>query len=190
LPPRHALVLLLLALLLAGCAPGPTPATTPTWIPPSPTEALPVASPVAATESAPTSIPSGLWTGAPTYALDTPQRYQLIFDPALWTLNPTGSPTPADRMLQHQTLPDCTITPAAGHGLGPGWTTEHGSRQLAGVTFETVAVSENGVLRFVNYFTGRGEFYTGFGVAFEGQPTQCLEQAEAVLATFRIVELP
>jgi hypothetical protein len=90
-------------------------------------------------------------------------------------------------MLQHRTLSGCSIVPAAGHGLGPGWSAEQGSRRLGAVGFETAAVSENGALRFVNYFTGDSGFYTGFGVTVGADTNEPQERAEVVLASFQIV---
>jgi hypothetical protein len=58
---------------------------------------------------------------------------------------------------------------------------------LGAVGFETVAVSENGTLRFVNCFAGDSEFYTGFGVTVGADANECLERAEVVLASFHIV---
>ncbi len=92
-----------------------------------------------------------------------------------------------DRMLQYRILSGCSIVPAAGHGLGPEWSAEQGSSMLGAVGFETVAVSENGALRFVDYFTGDSGFYTGFGVTVGADANERLERAEVVLASFQIV---
>jgi hypothetical protein len=181
-PTRLGSVTVLLAgILLPAClTTRPLPATPSS--PPIPTS---TPAPPAATQTAET-LP-GVWTGQPTYGSDSPRLFHLTFDPSICSLMPTGMVPPNDRMLQHRTLSGCSIVPAPGHGLGPGWSVDQGSRMPGAVGFETVAVSENGALRFVNYFTGDSGFYTGFGVTVGAGATECLEWAEVVLASFQIV---
>ena len=181
-PTRLGPVTVLLAgILLTAClTTRPLPATPSS--PPIPT-ATPT--PPAATQTA-EPLP-GVWTAQPTYGSGSPKLFYLTFDASIWSLMPTGMAPSNDRMLQHRTLSGCSIVPAAGHGLGPGWSAEQGSRRLGAVGFETAAVSENGALRFVNYFTGDSGFYTGFGVTVGADTNEPQERAEVVLASFQIV---
>ena len=166
--------------------PSPTPLTTPTDLPPTPTETLPptpeLPTPASLTQALET------WSGAPTYVAESqPGLYFSVeYDGSSWALTEDELGSPA---LVHRHIPYCQIAPVGGRGLPAGWTVDDQFRAVGEVQYEVVTASQDGVVQFVNYFSG-GAVQTGFQVTFQEQRDECLQAAEAVLATLTSVPAP
>lgn len=74
----------------------------------------------------------------------------------------------------------CTLRVAGGHALGPGWTTQESSLQVADVPFITVLASYEGTPQFITYSLENG---TVFEIASATDFTQCQQAGEAILKT-------
>jgi hypothetical protein len=166
--------------------PSPTSLTTPTDLPPTPTETL---LPTAELPT-PASLTHALetWVGAPTYAAESqPGLYFSVeYDGSSWALTEDELGSPA---LVHRYIPYCQIAPVGGRGLPAGWTVDDQFRAVGEVQYEVVTASQDGTAQFVNYFSG-GAVQTGFQVTFQEQKDECLQAAEAVLATLTSVPAP
>jgi hypothetical protein len=83
----------------------------------------------------------------------------------------------------HRDIPYCQITPTAGRGMPRGWTVESTFRQIGSLQFEVATASQEGQVKFINYFGRAGGVVTGFQVSFLEQMEACLADAEEVFAT-------
>jgi hypothetical protein len=125
------------------------------------------------------------WVDLPSYPIDRPLMTQLTYDPEIWVLTPDQF---GHTVLAHRTIPYCQIARASAGGLPPGWSAETGSKTVSGIYFETVSVSENGTLRYINYFTpGKSVVKTGFEVSFVDDREACITDAETVLASLSFI---
>lgn len=156
----------------------PPPTVTPTLLPPIelPTE-MPFA-PFRETWQSEPSLPNDI---------ERDLNFTVLYDPDLWALTNDQF---GFEVLAHRTIPYCQIEKARASGLSPGYTAEQGYKQVGGIYFQTVSVSLNGQLIYVNYYGGRGkEALTVFGVAFEEQPDICIADAEKVLSTLQFINI-
>lgn len=156
--------------------PIPPPTETPTLPPPLELPTLPVFVPFRQT-----------WQSDPSLPDDSVRdlNFTLLYDPDVWALTEDlfGS-----QVLAHRTIPYCIIEKARPGGLSPGYTAEQGFAQVGSINYQTISVRLNGVLKYVNYYGGRGkQALTVFMVSFEEQPETCLADAEKVLATLQFI---
>lgn len=156
--------------------PGPTP--TETLLP---LLELPTARPFAPSRAA--------WTGLPTYPADSQPGFlfRVDYDPDLWALTEDNF---GASVLAHRQIPYCLLLPWSGRGLPAGLQVEHEFRTIGGASFDVHTITRDGNLEFAAYVGGDRKIVTGFQVAFEEQKEQCIEAAEAVLATLRSVPSP
>ena len=175
-----------------------TEAAAPTE-PPAPTESLPPTDTAMPTLEPPTptlqtpeptwtpAVP-GAWTGQPTYPESRADMFFLLtYDFSVWNYGEDDFGLPN---LSHRSIPGCSIAPTVGRGLSPDWVVESTFRPVGALTFEVVTASQNGVVKFVNYYGGDGIVFTGFQVTFNGGMEACLRDAETVLATLSSVPAP
>ncbi len=122
------------------------------------------------------------WSSQPTYLEESQPGldFRVVYDGRLWALISDESGAPA---LAHRAIPYCKIAPAAGRGMPRGWTVESVFREIGGLQFEVATASQEGQVKFVNYFGRAGGVVTGFQVSFLEQMETCLADAEAVFAT-------
>lgn len=122
------------------------------------------------------------WIGFPTYGEESEPGlgFQVLYSSLLWALteDETGM-----QILAHRQIPYCRIAPVVGRGLPRGWTADSEFRDVGPLRFEVVTVSQEGQVRYVNYFGRAGGIVTGFQVTFDGQREDCLRDAEAVFIT-------
>lgn len=159
-------------------APGDT-ATPPG---PTPTETL---LPLLELPTALAFAPSRMaWTGPPTYPADSEPGllFRVDYDPDHWAQTEGNF---GEVVLARRSIPHCIITPWSGRGLPAGLKVEHEFRVIGGANFDVHAVTRQGELEFVAYIGGDRKILTGFQVSFEEQKEQCIEDAEAVMATLR-----
>jgi hypothetical protein len=125
------------------------------------------------------------WVDLPSYPLERALMTQLYFDPDVWALTPDQF---GNTVLAHRTIPYCQIARAAARGLLPGWTADSTTKKISSIFFDVVTVSENGTVRYLNYFTaGKIAVKTGFEVAFVDDKDACITAAETVLASLSFV---
>ena len=161
--------------------PAPTQAGTPT---PMPTETLmpPLKLPPLALNAPKLAV----WDGLPTYPGDSQPGYyfRVEYETEIWaeTVDQYGFPA-----IGNRNIPYCVISPTAGRGLSPGLIVQHDVIYFPNLSFDVNSVSENGVLKFVNYLGGDGTIYTGFEVDFQENSDACLKDALTVLATLKSV---
>ncbi len=173
-------------------APAPTEAVTETPAPfvlnftPVPSETpLP-------TIEVPTEAPRGpvlqVWDGLPTYLADSKPGYyfRVRYDPSAWALTTDSYGFPA---LVHRAITNCIISPATGRDLPPNATVDQETRRVNGISYQISTVSVNGVAQYATYTAGDGRISTGFQVAVEDRPDQCLLEAESVLGTLTSVPI-
>lgn len=216
---RSIFSLLALALLLAACAPlqraiQPTPAIEDT-VTPAPTETpepsatpvptftpFPTPTPIPPPSETPTLLPAlelptlppfvpfrQMWQSAPSLPDDTERNlnFTALYDPDVWALTDDLFGT---QVLAHRAIPYCIIEKARPGGLSPGYTAEQGFAQVGSIHYQTISVSLNGVLKYINYYGGRGkQALTVFTVSFEEQPETCLADAETVLGTLQFINV-
>jgi hypothetical protein len=162
------------------------PLDTPTDLPPTPTETLLPYIPLPTPESYIPVIES--WAGMPTYAESQPGYFfRVDYDGSLWSLTWDETGTLA---LIHRTIPYCKILPTAGRGLPRGWTVDDQFRDIGTLRYEVVTASQNGMVQFVNYFSGDGVVLTGFQVSFQEQMNDCLLASEIILGSLTSVVAP
>jgi hypothetical protein len=156
--------------------PGPTP--TETLLPPL---ELPTARAFAPSRMA--------WTGQPTYPADSQPGLLFRVDYAsdTWALTEDNF---GATVLAHRQIPYCILLPWSGRGLPGGLRVEYEFRVIGGANFDVHTITRDGNLEFVAYVGGDRKIVTGFQVAFEEQKEQCIEDAEAVLATLRSTPSP
>lgn len=156
--------------------PGPTP--TETLLP---LLELPTARPFAPSRAA--------WTGQPTYPADSQPGFlfRVDYDPDFWAITKDNF---GATVLAHRQIPYCILLPWNGRGLPAGLQVEHEFRAIGGANFDVHIITRDGNLQFAAYVGGDGKIVTGFQVAFEEQKEQCIEDAEAVLATLRSTPSP
>ncbi len=170
----------------ATLAPTFTPFPTATPIP-QPTE-TPTLLPTLELPTLPPVVPrSQVWQSAPSLPDDSARdlNFTVLYDPDVWALTEDlfGAP-----VLAHRTIPYCLIEKGRPGGLSPGYTAEQGFAQVGSIYYQTISVSLNGVLKYVNYYGGRGkQALTVFTVSFEEQPETCLSDAEKVLGTLQFI---
>ncbi len=123
-----------------------------------------------------------IWDGVPTYLADSQPGYdfRLRFDPDLWALTVDQFGFPA---IGHRSIPTCIMAPTAGRGMPLNATVDHEIRRIGAIHFDINTVFINGVEQFVNYAGSDGVIFTAFEVSFQDQASQCLTDAETVLAT-------
>jgi hypothetical protein len=130
----------------------------------------------------------GSWSGQPTYPESAANMFFLLtYDFSVWNYGEDDFGLPN---LSHRSIPGCSIAPTVGRGLSPDWTVEDTFRPVGALTFEVVVASQNGQVKFVNYYGGDGTVFTGFQVTFNGEMEACLRDAETVLATLSSVTAP
>jgi len=159
-----------------------TPSYTTTLPGPTPTETLlpllelPTEQPFAPSRMA--------WTGSPTYPADSEPGFlfRVDYDPDRWALTEDNF---GAMVLAHRQIPYCILLPWSGRGLPAGLRVEHEFRAIGVANFDVHTITRDGNLEFVAYVGGDRKIVTGFQVAFEEQKEQCIEAAEAVLATLR-----
>jgi hypothetical protein len=164
-----------------------TPLPSPTDLPPTPTETLLPEPELPTPES---NLPVlEIWTGAPSYAAESEPGYdfRLFYDGSLWALTVDEVGLPA---LVNRDIPYCMVTPAAGRGLPRGAVSESQFRTIGRFPFEVVTVTQNGEVKFVNYFGGDTVVLTGFQVSFQEQREECLQAVENLLQTISSVLAP
>lgn len=129
------------------------------------------------------------WTGLPTYPADSEPGllFRVDYDPDVWALTQDNF---GSLVLAHRQIPYCVLLPWSGRGLPAGLQVEHEFRTIGGAAFDVHTIARNGVLEFIAYAGGDQKIVTGFQVAFEEQKEQCIEDAEAVLATLRSTPSP
>ncbi len=165
----------------------PTPRDTATLPGPTPTETL---LPLLELPTARAFAPSRMaWTGAPTYPADSEPDllFRLDYDPRTWVQTDDNF---GATVLAHRAIPYCLLIPWSGRGLPAGLQVEHEFRTIGGANFDVHTITRDGNLEFVAYVGGDRKIVTGFQVAFEQQKEQCIEDAEAVLATLRSTPSP
>lgn len=159
-----------------------TPRDTATPPGPTPTETL---LPLLELPTERPFAPSRLaWTGQPTYPADSEPGllFRVDYDPRAWAQTEDNF---GATVLAHRQIPYCLISPWSGRGLPAGLKVEYEFRAIGGANFDIQTITRDGNLEFVAYVGGDRKILTGFQVAFEEQKEQCIEDAEAVLATLR-----
>jgi len=161
----------------------PSPTPPPTLLP---TGTLPSAS---GTPLPPTRTPRPAtpvietWSGLPVFVESQPgARFSLEFDSNRWGRVADTFGFPA---LAHRHLPSCQFGTLVGRGLPAGASATQSFRNLGGIRFEVIRVSEGGALRYVNYIGGDGVILAGFRVSFGEQVEPCIGEAETILSTLR-----
>lgn len=165
----------------------PSPRNTATLPGPTPTETL---LPLLELPPALAFAPSRMaWTGAPTYPADSEPGllFRVDYDPRTWALTEDNF---GDTVLAHRQIPYCILLPWSGRGLPAGLRVDYEFRAIGGANFDAHTIRRDGNLEFVAYVGGDRKIVTGFQVAFEEQNEQCIEDAEAVLATLRSAPSP
>ncbi len=165
----------------------PSPRNTATPPGPTPTETL---LPLLELPTARAFAPSRMaWTGQPTYPADSEPGllFRVDYDPRTWALAEDNFGV---TVLAHRQIPYCLLLPWSGRGLPAGLRVEHEFRAIGGANFDVHTITRDGSLEFVAYVGGDRKIVTGFQVAFEEQKEQCIEDAEAVLATLRSTPSP
>jgi hypothetical protein len=184
---------------LATSTPGEptlTPLPTPELLTATSTPPVPASATPTVTLLPPLVLPTGIpgapasqpWIDTPSYPVQSGEQllFRVYYDPYLWayTQDQYGFPALANRQI-----PYCQIAKTRGRGLSPGWTVDHGTQQIGQLDFEVSRVSENGQLKFINYFGGY-KIYTGFEVSFEERADDCVWDAEVVLTTLQTLAGP
>lgn len=178
----------------ASQAPTPSATPDPTYTP------FPTATPIpppteTATLPPPPDLPTlpplvpfrQVWQSAPSLPDDTERdlNFTVLYDPDVWAL---AEDFFGAQVLAHRAIPYCIIEKARPGGLTPGYIAEQGFAQVGSIYYQTINVSLNGVLKYVNYYGGRGrQALTVFTVAFEEQPETCIADAEKVLASLQFI---
>lgn len=115
---------------------------------------------------------------------------QMEFDTVKWEVVPQAySWSPK---LVHRTIAGCEIVPSGGRGLkDDGWSVEHDLKTLGTVQYELFRVSEGDELRFIGYWLLIPEegSMAYSEVRFENDQDGCIQDAEAVLTTQRMLTL-
>jgi len=125
------------------------------------------------------------WVDLPSYPLSLALMTQLYYDPEVWALTPDQF---GNTVLAHRKIPYCQIAKASARGLLPGWTADSTTKKVSSILFDVVTVSENGQVRFLNYFTaGKIAVKTGFEVSFVDNKDTCITNAETVLASLSFI---
>jgi hypothetical protein len=140
-------------------------------------------------------LPNGLSTeiliDRPTFA-QLPKPANLVtmeYEPSNWALNTSY---PADYMgysLTNRSIYECKLEPSVGQSA-EGYEVEHYSRTFGATAFEIARVSQAGSLIFANYCTGSGEDSTCYKMTPGDDHETCTQEAEAVLATFKLIANP
>ncbi len=165
----------------------PIPRNTATLPGPTPTETLlPLLELPTARAFAPSRV---AWTGQPTYPADSEPGllFRVDYAPDSWALTEDNF---GATVLAHRQIPYCILLPWSGRGLPAGLRVEYEFRAIGGANFDVHTITRDGNLEFVAYVGGDRKIVTGFQVAFEEQKEQCIEDAEAVLATLRSTSSP
>ncbi len=101
--------------------------------------------------------------------------------PRSWSLIPDET---GELALINRDIPYCKIVPTAGRGLPRNLVkVDDQFRDIGSLRYEVVTISQNGSIKFVNYFGGDEAVLTGFQVSFEERMEECLQQSELVFAT-------
>lgn len=139
----------------------------------------------------PEKVSTELLVDRPTFSqLATPLNLvTLLYDPSTWTVNTAYPSTYMGYSLVHRSNYGCKLEPSIGASV-EGYQVEHYSRPLGSTTFEIARFSQAGVLSFANYCTGKDEDSTCYQVAPGDDHAICVEAAEAVLATFKLIANP
>lgn len=124
------------------------------------------------------------WTGQPTYPADSEPGllFRVDYDPDQWAQTEDNF---GAIVLAHRQIPYCILLPWSGRGLPAGLKVEHEFRVIGGANFDVHTITRDGNLEFVAYVGGDRKIVTGFQLVFDEQKEQCIEDAEAVLATLR-----
>ncbi len=122
------------------------------------------------------------WSSQPTYLEESQPGldFRVVYDGRMWALITDQSGIPA---LVHREIAYCQIVPTSGRGMPRGWVVESVFREINGLLFEVASASQEGQVKFVNYFGRSGGIVTGFQVSFNEQMAACLADAEIVLGT-------
>lgn len=126
------------------------------------------------------------WSSQPTYLEESLPGldFRVLYDSSRWALISNESGMPA---LVHRIIPYCQIVPTGGRGLPRGWVVESTFREIGGLQFEVAVASQEGQIKFVNYFGRANGIVTGFQVSFLEQMEDCLADAEVIFATLTSV---
>jgi hypothetical protein len=142
-----------------------------------------------------TSIPTGLST---EMLLDRPTNVQLAkptnlvsmqYNPSVWMLNSFYPTSYMGYSLNHRAIYGCKLEPSIGKGV-EGYEVEQYKRTYGLTTFEVARFSQAGELVFANYCTGSGEDHTCYQITPGADHADCIQAAEEVLATFKLIPNP
>lgn len=139
----------------------------------------------------PTSLSTELLIDRPTYSqLAKPANLvSMEYDPYVWGLNTFYPTAYMGYSLTHRSIYECKLEPSVGQGV-EDYEVEPYNRTLGSTAFEIARVSQAGVLVFANYCTGEGEDYTCYKMTPGTDHDTCSQEAEAVLATFKLISNP
>lgn len=142
---------------------------------------------VLATLRAVTPAPN-LWVDMPTEVDYRSFLFSVEFDVTLWN----RSPRYLGWGLEHRFIKDCRIgRNAHAGGLPEDWSVDNSNKELGAVNYEVIAVSHEGEgLRYINYMgriSSPARLSTTFTVVVGEEIEVCVKDAEAVLATLRVV---
>jgi len=169
--------------IVPAVAPAAAPTTARIAMPSTPLPTITVPSIAPPTPSDPRL---GVWLSKSTYQTDSPLFFIAEFETAQWELI---SEYPLFPALIHRTLADCRIEPAFGRGLPPDYSVSRTRKQLGNFLYELNAVKYQDRLVFINYCTHdvATEIATCFGVSFHDEEQACIQEAETVLETLKLV---
>jgi hypothetical protein len=128
---------------------------------------------------------SGIWMGPPSYSVDanSPSLFRLEYESDRWELSPYHS---GDKLV-HRSIAGCEIVPTIGSELPEGYSVEHETKLIGGISYGANLAYESGQLQYATYFTQVGKLQTGFLV---WNVDLCIQEAEVVLATLQAVDNP
>lgn len=115
--------------------------------------------------------------------------FSLRFDPAQWEITLFRDEMPDLQSLAHRSLAGgCRITPNIPVDLGEDWTVADGQVTLTQRVLDSRHFYQNGVLKFVGYYSFLGPNREGaVEVHFEENAAACLQAAESLFATTEVV---
>jgi len=127
----------------------------------------------------------------PTYAqLAKPANLvSMQYKPAIWTLNSYYPTSYMGYALSNRSIYGCRLEPSVGKGA-EGYEVEKYKRTIGSTTYEVARISQAGELLFANYCTGNGEDYTCYQVTPGADHPACIQTAEEVLASYKLIPNP
>jgi hypothetical protein len=130
--------------------------------------------------------------------LDRPTNGQLAkpanlismqYNPAVWTLNSFYPSSLMGYSLSNRLIYGCSLEPSIGKSE-VGAEVEQYKRLIGLNNFEIKRFSKAGELLFANYCTGSGEDHTCYQLNPGADHPTCIQTAEEVLATFKLIANP